>query len=373
MNNININFDDKISLLNDKLEKIVSLVDEKTNFYNNIFFEENNKPIPLNLINTDYINIKKNKEEKYFEKNRINDYNSQDNNNYLLKEPLYKFTLPSSDDSDNEENNKGIKHISFKSICDEIIDTDFLEIINLENENEKYQKEIKNIIKNNNIFPILMFKSIPELPSINEIIKFFKSRIFIKPFEIKRAFLSSINNYIFLIKFYSLKEAINSKIIFENEFKISFHLCYDKREIKDSKWYCVIFRREIIKDKNNYKFGNIINEIFEKIKSDKKKIISIDTNNDIYIKEDNIFYSAIRVDNLTDALNLCLKYNNYNNLKVHLHCLTYQNSKKKHLKILFEKDYFKEKQLSLNENSDSNLVNKLFGSLNKRKKYKNEK
>ena len=371
MNNINIDFDQKINSLNDRLEELVSLVDKKPNFYNNIFFEENNKSIPLNLINTDYINIEKNKEEKYFEKNIINEDYSKDNQNYLLKNPLYKFSLPSSDDSDNEDSN-GMKHVSFKSICDEIIDTDFLEIIDLDNHDEKYRNAIKKVIKDNKIFPILMFKSNQDLPSINEIIIFIKKKIHIKPYEIKRAYLSSLNNYIFLIKFYSLNDAITSKIIFTNEFKINFHLCYDKREINDSKWYCVIFRRESIKDKNNYKFKDIINEIFEKINC-KKKIITIDVNNDIFINEENINYNAIRVDNLNDALNLCLKYNNYNNLKVHLHYLTYQKSKKKLPKILLQKEYFKEKQSSFNEDPDSKIVKKLFGSLNKKRKiYKNE-
>ena len=273
MNNINNNIENRIYQLNKKIDNLVSLVD-KQKFYNNIFFEVNSKPVPLNLINTDYININNNKKEYQDDKNIINEENSINNPIYLLKEPNYIFSLPSSDDSGNEDNNK-IKQPSFKSICEEIIDTDTLEIIHISKltEDKSYKEEInKNL---NESLPILMFKRIAELSSINEIKNILKNKIFIKPYEIKRTFFPLIKNDIFLIKFFSLNDAIKVKQIFEQNYTDNnFHLCYDNRELKNSKWYCVIFRREFIKDKNNYKFNDIITDIFDKIKC-KKKLLQL--------------------------------------------------------------------------------------------------
>ena len=62
----------------------------------------------------------------------------------------------------------------------------------------------------------------------------------------------------------------------------------------------------------------------------------------------NIYYTAIRVNSLNEAINLCIKYNKLSNLKVHLHYLTYENSKKELPKVLLEKNFIKEK-LSLYE------------------------
>ena len=366
MNRINNDYENRIQKLNKKFDNLVSLVDKKPNFYNNIFFGVNSNQIPLNLINTNYINQINNKEIIQKNKNMINEDNSTNKSNYLLKDPLYLFSLPSSDDSENEDNNKKYENL-FKSICEEIIDTDFLPVIHTNNNDDKNGEEkIKKIL--NNIYSILMFKSIPQLSSINDILKVLSNKIHIKPYEIKRTFLPQIKNYIFLIKFYSLDDAKKVKDFLSKEYKNKFHLCYDKRELKDSKWYCVIFRRDCNKDKNNYKFKDIIKDIFKKIQCD-NKIISINDEGNI-IKKGNYFYSAIRVDNLDDALYLCLKYNKFNNLKVHLHYLTYYNSKKIFPKILTQKEFIKEKKLSFND--DRQIYNKLFGSLKKNKKYKNE-
>jgi hypothetical protein len=393
MNKINNNIEDKINQLNKKVENLVSLVDKKPNFYNNIFFEEHSKPIPLNLINTNYININNNQKLFQEDKDIIIDENSANNPIYQLNEPLNIFSLPSSEESGNEDN-KAIQYSSFKSICDEVIDTDFLEIIQIDKLNEdehkeededeaedreikdkdEYKKEISNILKK--VMPILMFKSIPQLSSIDEILKICKYNISIKPYEIKKVFLPSLKNDIFLIKFYSLNDAMKVKKVFDKDYNNNFHLCYDKRELKNSKWYCVIFRRESIKDKKgNYKFNDIINNIFTDIKCKTKNIITIDINNNNFREKGNIFYSAIKVDNLNDALNLCIKYNNYNNLKVNLHYLTYKFSKKTFPKILTQKDYIKEKKISFNKDSDSKIYDILFGNLNKNKnkKYKNDK
>ena len=118
MNNINHNLNEKIDELNRRIEKLVDLVDKRPSFYNNIFFEDKSKNIPINLINTDYININNKKE-----KPKLNILFKEDllkNKNYLLEEPLQLLDLPSSDESDNEDNNE--EHITFKSICDEIFE-----------------------------------------------------------------------------------------------------------------------------------------------------------------------------------------------------------------------------------------------------------
>ena len=376
MNSINENFETKINLLNKKIENLVSLVDKKPKFYNNIFFEENSKSIPLNLINTDYINISN--ENDILNEKKLNIEEDYSNNpTYFLKEPLYIFSLPSSDDSGNEDNNYD-QHVSFKSICDEIIDEEFLDIIN-----DKDKNEIEDIIKNN-VFFILIFKTIPELSTIEEILNYCKYKMNILPYEIKKTYIPGLNkNSVFLVKFYSFDEAKKAKEILNNDFNtkynVNFHLCYDKREIKDSKWYCVVFRRECIKDKNNYKFIDIINDIYDKIKCDKKnekKIITIDMNNYKFKKSGNIFYSAIRVSNLEDALNLCIQYNEYNNLKVHLHYLTYENSEKIFPQVLTQKEYFEKRKQSLSEDENDKIFKELFPSYFnkiKRKKKKEKK
>ena len=363
MINENNNFDNRIKLINKKFEDLVNLVEKKPNFYNNIFFEVNSKKV-LNLINTNYINVTNKTEKISINKNNIIDENDSSNSNYLLNEPLYKFDLPDSDDSDNEENIEK-RESSFKSICDQVIDTEVLEIIDI----NTYDKADEETIPKN-IFPILMFKSIPELSSINDILKIFSNYICIKPYEIKRLYVPSLNNYIFLVKLHSLDEANKSRAILSKKFKNNFHISYDKRELKDSKWFCVIFRRECNKDKNNYKFKDIIEEIFEKINSKEKKIISNNEDGNIFGKCGKAFYSAIKVGKLNEALNLCLKYNNYNNLKVNLHYLTYQNSKKVFPKALTQKNYSKKIKKSIDE--DTQIYNKLFGDLKKKKKYKND-
>ena len=171
----------------------------------------------------------------------------------MLEEPLHLYELP-SDESDNEDNNE--EHITFKSICDEIYDNEYLKTIEDEDMNEK-----NNQIKNN-AHPFLMFKTFLELSSINDVLNYY----------------------------------------------IKFHLCYDKRELKNYKiWYCVVFRRDYNNNKNNNKFEDIIKEIYDKIEC-KKKIITIDMNGNIYNVRGNIFYSAIRVNNFNEAINLCIKY-----------------------------------------------------------------
>ena len=134
----------------------------------------------------------------------------------------------------------------------------------------------------------------------------------------------------------------------------------------------MVFRRDYINNKNNHRFVDIINEIFDKITCE-KKIITIDMNGNIYKVRGNTFYSAIRVDNLNDAINLCIKYNKFSNLKVHLHYLTYENSKKELPQVLLKKNFIKDKILSLSEDEETKNFDFLFPSRNKIKKKKFKK
>ena len=79
----------------------------------------------------------------------------------------------------------------------------------------------------------------------------------------------------------------------------------------------------------------------------KKKIIqnSIEGKNEAKIQEENfvkklggIYYVAIKVDDLEQALSLCIEYNKQNNLKVHLHNLTYKLKKNKIPTLLVDKE-----------------------------------
>jgi hypothetical protein len=96
-------------------------------------------------------------------------------------------------------------------------------------------------------------------------------------------------------------------------------------------------------------------------------------NGKIYKVRGNIFYSAIRVDNLNDAINLCIKYNKFSNLKVHLHYLTYENSKKELPQVLLKKNFIKDKILSLSEDEETKNFDLLFPSRNKIKNKKFKK
>ena len=362
MDDINDNLDDKIDELNRKIEKLVDLVDKRPSFYNNIFFEGQSKTIPINLINTDYINIKN-------EKPKLNILFKEDllkERNYLLEEPFHLYELP-SDESDNEDNNE--EHITFKSICDEIYDNEYLKTIEDEDMNEK-----NNQIKNN-AHPFLMFKTFLELSSINDVLNYCKRKIHVTPFEIKKIEMPEIKGRkVFIVKFDSFDDTIKAKKSLTEDYtetySIKFHLCYDKRELKNYKiWYCVVFRRDYNNNKNNNKFEDIIKEIYDKIEC-KKKLITIDMNGNIYNVRGNIFYSAIRVINFNEAINLCIKYNKFSNLKVHLHYLTYENSKKEFPQVLFKKNFIKEKKLSLSEDEETKNFDLLFSSRNKNKKIK---
>jgi len=351
MNDKKINLDDKIEELNQRIEKLVDLVDKRPCFYNNIFFEDQCKTIPINLINTDYININIKKE-----KPKLNILFKEDllkTKNYFFEKPLLLYELPSSDESDNEDNNE--EHITFKSICDEIYDCEYLPLIT------------NNQIKNN-ISPILMFKPFPELSIIDDVLNYCKSKVHIVPYEIKKINISEDKaSMVFIVKFDSFDVAKKAQQSLIEDYKdIKFILCYDEREIKNyKKWYCVVFRRDYNNNKNNYQFKDIIKDIYDGIKC-KKKIITIDMNGNIYKVRGNIFYSAIRVNSFNEAINLCIKYNKFSNLKVHLHYLTYENSIKKFPQVLFEKNFIKNTKLSLSE--DDKCFDLFYSSRNKIKK-----
>ena len=51
-----------------------------------------------------------------------------------------------------------------------------------------------------------------------------------------------------------------------------------------------------------------------------------------------VFYSMIRVNSMEQAVTLCVKYNNTNDLKVNLHYLTYKMKKSEMPQILIDKE-----------------------------------
>ena len=72
------------------------------------------------------------------------------------------------------------------------------------------------------------------------------------------------------MKFYSFEDA---KIIAEslkNAYGNPVRVCFDKREIKDSKWYCVVFRMEGGGDQKLGKFVQLMDDIFKEIPGDEK-------------------------------------------------------------------------------------------------------
>ena len=350
-----------------RLENLIQIVDVNKNFYNNIFFPEKDKEVPMNLYNFKY--------NQNLEENELT-------NEYKIDQPVKTFCLPSSDESGNEKNYSKIP--TFKHICDDIIDFETLTLINEENELP------------NGIYPILMFRSKEQINTKEKILDFIQRYSKKNPFEIQ--ILTNLNNnnnlkneensssVIFIIKFYSLDDSkIISQKLFE-QFQIGAKLCYDSRDILDSKWYCVIFRRECHKDQQSNKFNELIGQIFKEINCDKKKIISfsleavnagkIDKNFCVK-KFGNVFYSAIKVESLEQAINLCIQYNTYKELKVHLHYLSYRLKKNKMPHILVDKEQKNKKfgldkiRKSYKEDEEEFIANKLFNKsrlLNKKKK-----
>ena len=332
-NNIS-NFKEDINDINQRLNNLIQLVDTKKNFYNNVFFPEKDQNIPITLFNIHYNSSSKD--------NNFND-KEKDIKQYNFEQPDKIFLLPSSDESGNESKNIYIP--SFSQICDDIIDLEYLELV----------KEEKDLPKGT--YPIVLFRGKEPLTNAIKVLNFVKSCINKDPFEIKILPIQSIHDtkdiLSLFVKFYTYEEA---KIITEylnKSYNIQGKLCYDKRELIDSKWYCVVFRMEGGGDQKLGRFVQLMDEIYKEINDKDKKFLmnSIEGSCEGQIngikcikKLGEVFYCMIKVSSLEQAVTLCVKYNNTRDIKVNLHTLTYKMKKNEMPQILIEKEGIGEKR-----------------------------
>ena len=320
-------FKEKIYDINRRLDKLVNLVDTKKNFYNNIFFPEKDREIPNNLYNIHY-----NPAGDEF------DFLDPEENVklYQFDQPAKVFALPSSDESGNENSNENIP--SFKRICNDIID--FKTLLTL-NEGEKDLPK--------NVHPILTFKVQEPFPSIEKILNFIKSKNQKPPYEIKLIQMNTESSYFysFIIKFNTYKDCEEIQNILGNQYNIKSHMCYDQREMSNSKWYCVIFRRQAGGQQRLNKFVTLICDICRSIPEKERYFLcnSVEATceakiegNECIRKLGDVLYCAIKVNSLEQALYLCIQYNKYYDLKVHLHNITFKLKKYKMPQILMNKD-----------------------------------
>ena len=328
------NFKEEINDINKRLNTLVQYVDTKKNFYNNVFFPGKDQTIPLNLYNIHYNSSQK-------------DYNLNDNEvplkQYSFDQPDKIFLLPSSDESGNE--GKNIYIPSFKKICDDIIDLEYLQLLN----------DRKDLPKD--IYPIVLFRGKDPLTNSNKVLSFVKTYIQKEPYEIKILQIPSMNEnkdmLSVFVKFYNYEEAKTITECLNKSYNISGKLCYDKRELTDSKWYCVVFRMEGGGDQKLSKFVQLMDEIYKSIpvpddNGDNKKKFLFNSvkgscegqinGNKCIRKLGEVFYSMIRVNSMEQAVTLCVKYNNTNDLKVNLHYLTYKMKKSEMPQILIDKE-----------------------------------
>lgn len=352
-------YKEKINDINTRLDKLVQLVDTKKNFYNNIFFPEKDREIPNNLYNIHY--NPSGQEYDFLEK--------EDNIKfYKFDEPAKIFLLPSSDDSGNENQNENIP--SFSKICNDIVDFSTLYLVN------DNQKEIPK-----NVHPILMFKAQSPFLSIESILNFIKNTIQKTPFEIKTVLVNTNDNktYLtFIIKFNFLKDVEDIQGILFNQYKIKAHICYDQRELNSTKWYCVIFRRQAGGDQRLNKFVTLICDISRTIPEKENKQFICNSvegiceakieGKECIRKLGDILYCAITVNSLEQALFLCIQYNKYYDLKVHLHNISFKLKKHKIPQLLMNKDangdnQFEPSKIKKNFKEDDYFQNEAFDLL----------
>ena len=330
------NIKETINDINSRLDNLVKLVDIKKNFFNNIFFPEKDREIPMNLYNIHYSPTGQ-------------DYDFLDNDEnikqYKFDQPDKVFMLPSSDDSGNEQSND--KNFAFNKICDEIFDIETLFTIN------DIEKDLPK-----NVHPILMLRVQEPFPSIEKMLSLIKNHIQKPPYEIK---IVSINKkeqnksiVSFIIKFNSLQDTLIIKDILTNQYKLNAHFLYDQRELNNAKWFCVVFRRESGNEQKLNRFVTLICDIFRAIPDKEKKFIcnSVESTCEAKIEGDecirklgDMLYCAIKVNNLEQALILCLQYNKYYDMKVNLHKITFKLKKNKIPQILINKDIKGENKL----------------------------
>lgn len=332
------NYKEEINDINKRLNDIINYADSKKGFFNNVFFPEKEKPIPMNLFNISY-----NSSSKDF---------SLDNTETFLKqfnfdEPDKIFLLPSSDDSGNESKNKFIP--SFSQICDDIIDLEYVELL----------KDEKDLPKG--IYPLVLFRRKEPLTNANNVLNFVKSCIKNDPYEIKIGQIPSNENKDTLslfVKFYNYEDAKTVIECLKKTYNVTGRLCYDKRESIDSKWYCVVFRMEGGGDQKLSKFISLMDDIFKTITDPKKKFLATTIESSCEGQIDDVkcikkfgevFFCAIRVSNLEQALTLCVKYNNNQGLKANLHNLSNKMKKSEKPHILTHKEEIGEKRFYKNK------------------------
>ena len=376
-NNIS-NFKEDINDINQRLNNIIQLVDTKKNFFNNVFFPDKDQNIPITLHNIHYNSS-----------NKDNNFNEaeKDVKEYNFDQPNKIFLLPSSDESGNESKNIYIP--SFSQICDDIIDLEYLQLV----------KEEKDLPKGT--YPIVLFRGKEPLTNAIRVLSVVKSCINKNPYEIKILPIQSIHDtkdiLSLFVKFYTYEEA---KIITEylnKSYNIQGKLCYDKRELIDSNWYCVVFRMEGGGDQKLGKFVQLMDDIYKEI-NDKNKTFLMNSiegscegqinGNKCIKKLGEVFYCMIKVSTLEQAVTLCVKYNKTHDIKVNLHTLTYKMKKSEMPQILIEKDGIGDKKLNkqkINKNFKEDEMfqddfpfmllpsRKLLSRKHKRNKIKKEK
>ena len=331
------NFKEDINSINRRLNNLIQLVDTKKNFFNNVFFPEKDQSIPMTLHNIHYNSSQKDYNFNDTEKDIIKQYN--------FDHPDKIFLLPSCDESGNESKNIYIP--SFSQICDDIVDLEYLALFN----------EEKDLPKDS--YPIVLFRRKDPLTNAIKTLSFVKSCINKEPYEIKIFPIQSTSEnrdiLTLFVKFNTYEEA---KIVHEylnKSYNISGNLCYDKRELIDSKWYCVVFRMEGGGDQKLGRFVQLMDEIFKEIDDKDKKFLSNSiegscegqiNGNKCIKKLGEVFYCMIKVSSLEQAVTLCVKYNNTRDLKVNLHNLTYKMKKNEMPQILIDKDGIGQKRLN---------------------------
>ena len=201
---------------------------------------------------------------------------------------------------------------------DDIIDLEYFEFI----------KDDKAPPKG--IYPFIFCRAKEPLTNINKVINYVKTNIKKDPYEIKifPLYVENENKDILTLfmKFYSFEDA---KIIAEslkNAYGNPVRVCFDKREIKDSKWYCVVFRMEGGGDQKLGKFVQLMDDIFKEIPGDEKKFLmnSFEGTCEGQIngvkcirKLGEVFYCMIKVESIDQA---ALKKMQFTKMKLLINC-----------------------------------------------------
>ena len=328
--------------IQNRLDNLIQLIDNKKNFFNNIFFSDKDREPPMNLYNIHCL-----------ESNQENNYSDNDSKvkEYQFNQPEKIFLLPSSEESGDERNEVN-KTPSFKKICDDIVDFEMLALID---ENKPEDRELPDTVH-----PIIMFRVQDPLLSIENVLGFIKNYVHNVPYEIKIMQIynnkESQNTLSFVIKFYKYNDAFLMKKCLSDNYSIRSTFCYDKRELNNTKWNCVIFRRQAGGEEKISKFIQLMTDIFHGIPGENKKFICASVEGiceakiegkDCIRKLRNMLYCAVKVENLEQALFLCVHYNNYYDMKVNLHYYTYKMKKNKIPQILIKKDTQNENKINI--------------------------